>query len=41
VEWARGVVVADNVEVQETIVITMYEPDLGEWEEDFRKRRRQ
>lgn len=35
------VVVADNMEVQETIVITVYEPDLGEWGADFRKRRRQ
>lgn len=41
--WYRGrplhVVVADNVEAQETIVITVYEPDPGQWEPGFRQRR--
>ena len=34
------VVVADNAENQETIVITVYEPDVTEWESDFRRRKR-
>jgi len=34
------VVAADNSEDQETIVITVYEPDLIQWEPDFRRRRR-
>ena len=34
------VVVADNAENQETIVITVYEPDPEEWERDFRRRKR-
>ena len=42
--WCRGrplhVVVADNAEVQETIVITVYEPDPRLWEPEFRRRRR-
>ncbi len=33
------VVVADNVEAEETIVITAYEPDPNEWEPGFRRRR--
>ena len=41
--WCRGrplhVVVADNAEERETIVITVYEPDLGQWEPGFRRRR--
>ena len=41
--WCRGcplhVVVADNAETQETIVITVYEPDPGQWEPGFRQRR--
>jgi uncharacterized protein DUF4258 len=42
--WCRSrplhVVVADNPEDQETIVITVYEPDLIEWEQGFRRRKR-
>ena len=34
------VVVADNADHQETIVITVYEPDPEEWEQDFRRRKR-
>jgi Domain of unknown function (DUF4258) len=33
------VVVADDAENQETIVITVYEPDAGTWDEDFKRRR--
>jgi hypothetical protein len=33
------VVVADNVMDQETIVITVYEPNQDQWEEGFRRRR--
>jgi hypothetical protein len=33
------VVVADNVMHQETIVITVYEPNKDQWEEGFRRRR--
>lgn len=31
------VVVADNVDDQENIVITVYEPDPTEWEPDFKR----
>jgi hypothetical protein len=31
------VVIADNVDDQENIVITAYEPDPGEWEPDFKR----
>lgn len=31
--------VADNVEDQETIVITVYEPDPAQWDPTFRRRR--
>ena len=34
------VVTADNVPDDETIVITVYEPDLLRWEADFKQRRR-
>lgn len=34
------VVVADNVEAQELVVITLYEPDPAFWEPGFRQRRR-
>jgi hypothetical protein len=34
------VVVADDLDNQETIVITVYEPDSAEWEPDFRRKRR-
>jgi hypothetical protein len=37
---ALHVVVADNVDDQETIVITVYEPDPAEWEADFKRRRK-
>jgi hypothetical protein len=33
------VVVADNDVDQETIVITVYEPNRDQWEEGFRRRR--
>ncbi len=32
------VVAADNAQADETIVITLYEPDPAEWEDGFRKR---
>ena len=32
------VVVADNVDEQENIVITVYEPDPLEWQPDFKRR---
>jgi len=34
------VVAIDNEEMQCTVVITAYEPDLMRWEQGFRKRRR-
>jgi len=34
------VVAADNAETGETIVITVYEPDLAHWEDGFRRRRK-
>lgn len=34
------VVVADNVDDQENIVITVYEPDPTEWEPDFKRRKK-
>jgi hypothetical protein len=41
--WCRGrplhVVVADNAVAQETVVITVYEPDPDQWEGGFRRRR--
>jgi hypothetical protein len=33
------VVVADNVDGDELIVITVYEPDPSQWEADFKRRR--
>jgi uncharacterized protein DUF4258 len=33
------VVVADNLDDNENIVITVYEPDPEEWEPDFRRRK--
>jgi hypothetical protein len=33
------VVVADNRDDKENIVITVYEPDLTEWEADFKRRK--
>jgi Domain of unknown function (DUF4258) len=37
---ALHVVVADNNEDDETIVVTVYEPDPGLWSRGFRRRRR-
>ena len=41
--WLAGrplhVVAADNIETDETIVITVYEPALELWEPGFRRRR--
>ena len=34
------VVVADNVDDQENVVITVYEPDPNEWEPDWKRRRK-
>ena len=34
------VVVADNAQGRETVVITVYEPDLTEWEPGFKRRQR-
>lgn len=34
------VAVADNPDAQETVVITVYEPDPGQWEPDFKRRKR-
>jgi hypothetical protein len=34
------VVAADNAANRETIIITVYEPDPHEWEQDFRRRTR-
>ena len=34
------VVVADNVAAQEAIIITVYQPDVEEWEADCRRRKR-
>lgn len=34
------VVAADNAEAQETIVITVYEPDSDQWESGFTRRMR-
>lgn len=33
------VVLADNVQNREIIIITVYEPDLTQWETDYRTRR--
>lgn len=32
------VVIADNIADNETIVITVYEPDQGKWSVDFKRR---
>ena len=41
--WCSGrplhLVAADNKENQETIIITVYEPDPDKWEPDFKKRK--
>ena len=33
------VVAADNAEADETIVITVYEPDAAQWESNFKRRK--
>ncbi len=33
------IVVADNEDFQETIVVTVYEPGLSQWEPGFKRRR--
>jgi hypothetical protein len=33
------VVIADDTHAQETIVITVYEPDPSKWEADFRRKK--
>jgi hypothetical protein len=42
--WCSGrpihLVVADDADVHEMIVITVYDPDPALWEPDFRQRRR-
>lgn len=40
--WGRvlHVVAADDPQAEETIVITTYEPNLVEWEPDFKTRRK-
>jgi hypothetical protein len=35
------VVAADDVRAQETIIVTVYQPDTREWEPGFTRRRRQ
>ena len=35
------VVAADNTEDQETIVVTVYQPDAVEWQADFKRRKSQ
>lgn len=35
------IVIADNAEEEETIVITVHEPDEEQWESNFEKRRQQ
>ncbi len=34
------VVAADNSKADETVVITVYEPDPAQWEPDFKRRKR-
>jgi hypothetical protein len=33
------VVLADNKPDQETIIITVYEPEVAQWEPDFKRRK--
>jgi len=33
------IVVADNREADETVVVTVYEPDTAKWHPDFRRRK--
>jgi len=37
--WPLHVVTANNKEAQETIILTVYEPDPNKWEPGFRKRK--
>lgn len=32
------VVAADNASVKETIIVTVYQPDAGEWDGEFKRR---
>ncbi|MDO8355361.1 MAG: DUF4258 domain-containing protein [Nitrospirota bacterium] len=34
------VVAADNGSAQETIIVTVYQPDIEEWESGFKRRKR-
>jgi hypothetical protein len=34
------VVAADNSEEDEVIIVTVYEPDIRQWETDFKRRKR-
>ena len=34
------VVAADNAEAKETIIVTVYQPDIAEWEPGFTRRKR-
>lgn len=34
------VVAADNASAQETIIVTVYQPDIEEWESGFKRRKR-
>ena len=34
------VVAADNAPAQETIIVTVYQPDIEEWESGFKRRKR-
>ena len=36
---AIHLVVADNIDEQEIVVITVYQPDPAQWEADFRRKR--
>lgn len=38
-ERALHVVVADNAQDEEWIVVTAYEPDPGQWDADFKRRK--
>jgi hypothetical protein len=33
-------VAADNASAQETIIVTVYQPDIEEWESGFKRRKR-
>lgn len=44
-EWSGSrpiqVVAADDASAQETIIVTVYQPDIEEWESGFKRRARQ